>query len=182
MVMESWNHSDDLRTTDFALDGAFHGTGYARMFGDQQQFTRMRFQPARNPGPGDASGRPASDGLLRGNLAIRTGHQQVTAPLLFLTEKESGNVHYQYDFEREGISRLGAGEQPFAPIASPADGGRVLALRTTTSDNLISLGGALHDFVVPEGTAPQQAGCRGISLTAPIMRSGSKERRTPACG
>ena len=37
-------------------------------------------------------------------------------------------------------------------IVSPADGGRALALvDKSTNDNLIALGGALHDFIVPTG-------------------------------
>ena len=47
-------------------------------------------------------------------------------------------------------------------IVSPADGGRVLALvDKATNDDLIILGGALHDFIVPAGALSTEAMAAG---------------------
>ena len=65
-VIASSNHTDNSRTADFDLEGAFHGTAGARIFGNEQVFTRLHFQPTHNSGSGEASPAPASDGLLHG--------------------------------------------------------------------------------------------------------------------
>ncbi len=128
LVMASRNYSDEILASDFTVDGAFHGTGTERMFGYEQQFTRMRFQPSRNPAPGDTSAVPASDGLLRGNLDIRAERRHVTTPLLFPTAKEAGNSHYQFDFERDGELDWALESNRLRLIVSPAYGGHAIAL------------------------------------------------------
>jgi hypothetical protein len=81
---------------------------------------------------------------------------------VFLAAKETGNLHYQYDFERDGTLDWTLESNRVRLIVSPVDGGRALALvDKSTSDNFITLGGALHDFIVPSGTAPQQTWASG---------------------
>jgi hypothetical protein len=158
MVISSWNRSDDLRFSNFDLDGAFHGTGSARMFGNEVVFTRIRFQPTRNSVSAESSATPASDGLLRGSLSIRSGHSHGSAPVLFVQTNENGSAHYQYDFDRDGSPEWVLESGRLRLIVSPADGGRALALvDKTTGDDLITLGGALHDFFVPAGAASPEA-------------------------
>jgi hypothetical protein len=157
-VIASTNHSDNLRTADFDLEGAFHGTGSARMFGNEQVFTRLRFQPTRNSGSGDASATPVSDGLLHGVLSIRSGREHGDGPVLFVPENETGNIHYQFDFERDGALEWVLESNRLRMIVSPADGGRALALVDKSSnDDLITLDGALHDFFVRSNVAPAEA-------------------------
>ena len=60
LVVATRNLSDELRTSDFTLDGAFHGTGYARVYGNEQQTTRIKFQPSRVAAQGNAPALPAS--------------------------------------------------------------------------------------------------------------------------
>jgi len=161
-VIASSNHADGLRGADFDLEGAFHGTADARMFGVEQVFTRLRFQPARNSGSGEDPGVPASDGLLHGNLSIRSGREHGSTPVLFVPENETGNAHYQYDFDRDGAPEWVLESKRLRLIVSPADGGRALALvDKTTNDGLITLGGALHDFIMPAGAALPEARAAG---------------------
>ncbi len=158
MVIATHNLSDDLRISDFSLDGAFHGTGYARVFGDEQQITPMRFQPSRSAASSPPAA-PPPDGLLSGQLAIHSGHERGTGPVLFLTANDAGNSHYQYDFERSGAPDWVLESSRLRLIVSPAYSGRALALvDKSTNDDLITLGGALHDFLITAGARPQDAG------------------------
>lgn len=159
MAIATHNLSDDLRISEFSLDGAFHGTGYARVFGDEQQITPMRFQPSRSAAASDPPAPRPPDGLLGGQLAIHSGHERGTGPVLFLTANDAGNSHYQYDFERSGAADWVLESSRLRLIVSPAYSGRALALvDKSTNDDLITLGGALHDFLIPAGALPQDAG------------------------
>jgi hypothetical protein len=150
MVIVSSNHSDEMRLADFTLDGAFHGSASARMFGDEELFTRVRFQPLRNPATGDPPVQARPDGLLRGSLSIKSRHDHGTFPVLYVTADDTGNSHYQYDFDRDGSPEWTLESSRLRLIVSPADSGRALALvDKSTNDDLITLGGALHDFLIP---------------------------------
>jgi hypothetical protein len=155
LIIAAWNRSGSLRLVDFNLDGAFHGTGSARMFPDERQFTRIRFQPTHNSVAADSPAVALADGLLRGQFAVRSGHERASVPVLFAPADETGNTHYQYDFDRDGAPEWVLESNRLRLIVSPADGGRALALvDKSTNDDLITLGGALHDLLVPAPTAP----------------------------
>lgn len=155
MVIAASNHSDNMRTVDFNLDGAFHGTGSGRIFPGEQTFGRLRFQPTHNSPIPDEISLPGADGLLRGQLTLRSGREHGNTPILFVPAKEGGNTHYQYDFDRDGAPEWVLESSRLRMIVSPADGGRALAfLNKSTNDDLIALCGALHDFLVPAASAP----------------------------
>jgi len=158
LVMSSQNYSHTLRFSNFTLDGAFHGSGNARMYGVDTEFTRIRFQPVHNPAPTPGAETHAAppDGLLRGNLTIRSGRRQATGDVLFLAPNKDGNAHYQYDFDQDGANEWALENSRLRLIVSPASSGQALALvDKSTNEDLITLGGALHDFLVPAGTAPR---------------------------
>jgi len=102
MVIASWNRTDNLRSLDFSLDGPFHGAGGGRVFPGEQLFSRLRFQATHNITTADAAAIPGTDGLLQGLLTLRSGRERGAIPVLFLTAKEGGITHYQYDFDRDG--------------------------------------------------------------------------------
>ena len=155
LVVAAWNHSDNLRAVDFNLDGAFHGTGSGRIFPGEQTFGRLRFQPTHNSPIPDQVALPGPDGLLRGQLTLRSGREHGNTPILFVPAKEGRNTHYQYDFDRDGAPEWVLEGNRLRMIVSPADGGRALAfVDKSTNDDLIALGGALHDFLVPAASAP----------------------------
>ncbi len=156
MVMSSQNHTNNLRFSHFTLDGAFHGSGSVRLYGVDTEFTRIRIKPAHDQAP--AADAAPSDGLLRATLTVRSGHEHATTPVLFLVNSDAANAHYQFDFDRDGAKEWVLENSRLRVIVSPAEGGRALALvDKTTNDDLITLGGALHDFLVPRGTPPQDA-------------------------
>lgn len=158
MVIAIHNLADNIRNSDFNLDGAFHGTGYARVFGNERQLTRLRFQPSRVPAPGNPPATPEPGSLLNGQLTIHSGHERDTAPVVFLTANDAGNSHYQFDFDRDGEPEWVLESSRLRLIVSPAYSGRALALvDKDTNDDLITLGGALHDFLIPAGARPQDA-------------------------
>jgi hypothetical protein len=155
LVVSSWNHSENQRFIDFSLDGAFHGSDSTRVSPGEQQFTRIRFQPTRNANGTDALAAVMSDGLLRSLLTIRAGREGGSVPILFAPPSESGNAHYQNDFDRDGSPDWVLESNRLRLIVSPADGGRALALvDKSTNENLITLGGALHDLLIPTQAGP----------------------------
>jgi glycosyl hydrolase family 35 len=158
LVIASWNHTDNLRLVDFLLDGAFHGAGSGRIFPGEQLFTRLRFQPTRSSTASDPAAPAVADGLLRGQLALRSGREHGSVPILFVPAVEAGNTHYQYDFDRDGAPEWVLESDRLRLIVSPADGGRALALvDKSTNGSLITLGGALHDLLVPAAVPPAAA-------------------------
>jgi Glycosyl hydrolases family 35 len=157
-VISSSNHADNLRVADFDLEGAFHGTVSARMFGIEQVFSRLHFQPTHNSASVETPETPASDGLLHGSLAIHSGREHVNAPILFLPASDTANIHYQFDFERDGAPEWVLESPRMRMIVSPAEGGRAVALvDKSTNEDLITLGGALHDFMFPAGASSAEA-------------------------
>jgi hypothetical protein len=158
MTITGRTHTDSSRLLDFVLDGAFHGAGWARVYPDEQSFTRLRFQPTRGPGGADPPAPPAPDGLLHAQLTMRSGHEHASVPVLFVPPTEAGNTHYQYDFDRDGAPEWVLESNRLRVIVSPEDGGRALALvDKSANDDLITLGGALHDLWMPAvspGKAP----------------------------
>ena len=155
LVVASWNRTDNMRSVDFSLDGAFHGTGSGRASPGEQLFNRLRFQATHSSNTSDSASIPGADGLLRGQLTLRSGHEHGSGPIFFVTPADMGNTHYQYDFDRDGAPEWVLESNRLRMIVSPADGGRALALvDKSTNDDLIALGGALHDLLVPETAAP----------------------------
>ena len=153
LTMTSWNRTENLHSVDFNLDGAFHGATGARAFPGEQMFTRLRFQPTHNSSTADAT--PGSNGLLQGELTLRSGRERGSVPILFVSANEAGNTHYQYDFDRDGEPEWVLESERLRIIVSPADAGRALALvDKSTNDDLITLGGAFHDFLAAEETVP----------------------------
>ncbi|MCU1341828.1 MAG: exo-beta-D-glucosaminidase [Candidatus Acidoferrum typicum] len=152
-TMTSWNRTDNLHSVDFNLDGDFHGSVGGRAFPGEQMFTRLRFQPTHNSGTADATS--GGNGLLQGELTLRSGRERGSVPILFVSANEAGNTHYQYDFDRDGELEWVLESDRLRIIVSPADAGRALALvDKSTNDDLITLGGAFHDFLAPEATVP----------------------------
>jgi hypothetical protein len=155
LTVTSWNHTDNLHSVDINLDGAFRGSVSGRAFPGEQMFTRLRFQPSRNSGTADAAATAASNGLLQGELTLRSGRERGSVPILFVSPNEAGNTHYQYDFDRDGEPEWVLENDRLRIIVSPADAGRALALvDKSTNDDLITLGGAFRDFLAPETSVP----------------------------
>jgi hypothetical protein len=160
LTITGWNHTDAPRPLDFALDGAFHGTALARISPEEQIFTRLRFQPVHSPGGADPSAAAPPDGLLHAQLTLRSGREHASVPVLFVPAPaaDTGSAHYQYDFDRDGAPEWVLESNRVRVIVSPEDEGRVLALvDKSANDDLITLGGALHDLLMPEespGRAP----------------------------
>ena len=158
IVIATSNHSDETRSAHFELDGAFQGAGDARLRGGEQKYTRLRFFPSPNSPAREAAAAPESGGLLRGSLTSRAGHERADVPVVFLTADDKGNSHYQYDFDLDGAPEWVLESSRLRLIVSPAEGGRAFALvDKSTNDDLITLDGGFHDFLVPAGTALENA-------------------------
>ena len=151
ITIASWNHADNVRLAEFELDSAFRGSGSARMFPDEQQFTRIRLQPTAVRISG-APYPPPTACFAANSRSTRPRHGR---GWLFAPDRRTGNAHYQYDFDRDGAPEWVLESSRLRLIVSPADGGRALALvDKSTNDEVITLGGASHDFLVSAATVP----------------------------
>jgi hypothetical protein len=153
---------------DFALDGAFHGSDSTRVYPDDQQYTRIRLQPGHSSATADSPAAATPDGLLRGQLSIHSGREGGSLPILFVPPLENGNAHYQNDFDRDGSPGWVLESERLRLIVSPADAGQALALvDKSTNENLITLGGALHDLLTTSGdTAARSRASADFSANA----------------
>ncbi len=159
LVVSATNHSDDLRSVDFNLDGPFHGSGYTRIPANQQTFTRIRFQPARTPAGALVQTPPGPDGLLQGTLAMRAGRDRLNGPLGFIPQSKDAISTYQYDFDEDGAPEWMLESSRLRLIVSPADSGRAEALvNKSTNQDLITFGGAMHDLVLSADAESEDGG------------------------
>src|SRR5579872_416140 len=155
LTITSWNRTDNLHSVDFNLDGAFRGSVGARAFPGEQMFTRLRFQPTHNSSTADTAATAGANGLLQGELTLRSGRERGSVPILFVLANDARNTHYQYDFDRDGQPEWVLESDRLRIIVSPADAGRALALvDKSTNDDLITFSGAFHDFLAPEASVP----------------------------
>jgi hypothetical protein len=150
LVISAWNHSNSGRMINFELEGPFHGSGTVNVLPDQQQLTRIRFQPERNSQAENSPATSPNSGLLDGQLQIRSGHDHATSTILYLVARKNENRHYRYDFDRDGSAEWVLESSRLRVIVSPTDGGRALALvDKSLNANLVTLGGALQEMFVP---------------------------------
>jgi hypothetical protein len=164
MTIEASTRADDLGSINFNLDGPFRGTTYTSFFSGPDDFTRMRFQPS-GPGPGKESILVNSyDGLLHGQLDVRRGRENKTGPILFVPMSENGIAHYKFDFDRDGSDEWVLESPSLRVILSPEDGGRVIALvDKDTNESLITMDGALQDFIVSTPQAGRDAEAQALA-------------------
>jgi hypothetical protein len=156
LLLGAWNHSEKTRPVDFDVEGAFHGSAFAKVYGGDQEFARMRIESTQR----DRSEKPAAlaDGLLHSALVIRSGQDRTTSSIYFQPANESGNLHYQFDYDLDGAPEWTLESNRLCLIVSPAEGGRAFALIDKSgNDDLITLDGAFHDFLAPSDTPLQNA-------------------------
>lgn len=154
----SRNHVSGIGSMDFSLTGPFRGSGFSRSFSDGEEFTRVRFQPTAPASGNDLISDESEDGLLRGELDVRSGHDHKSGPVFFIPLGGSGVAHYRFDFERDGEDEWVLESPDLRLIVSAENGGRAVALvDKSTNEDLITLDGALDDRLVSDRTVSAQS-------------------------
>ncbi|MCL5288631.1 MAG: beta-galactosidase [Acidobacteria bacterium] len=134
---------------DFEVEGSVRGSGYVSLAENETRQTQITLKPPSVPNPGAGSGRvevSRADGLLQGELKVRSGRERRSSPMLFAVVGDSGVTSYQYDFDRDAAQEWVLENAALRLIVSPEDGGRALALVHKSSGlNLTTNVGALRD-------------------------------------
>jgi hypothetical protein len=160
----SRNHANGLASMDFTLTGAFHGGGYSRSIADEEEFTRIRLQPDPSLNGKDSLTDESEDGLLRGQLEVRAGHEHKTGPVFFVPLGGNGVAHYKYDFERDGEDEWVLESPQLRLVVSPENGSRAVALVDKfTNEDVITLDGAFEDRLIVDQAASAATTADGAS-------------------
>jgi hypothetical protein len=137
------------RDIDFTVEGPVRGTGYVSLDSNDTRQAQITLKPLKESEAGGINGRaaiPRPDGLLQGELQVRSGRDRRTSPLLFAVVGESGVANYQFDFDRDGAPEWVLENAALRLIVSPEEGGRGLALVDKSSGlNMTTNVGALRD-------------------------------------
>jgi hypothetical protein len=137
------------RDIDFTVEGPVRGTGYISLDGNDTRQAQVTLKPPKESDTGGNNGRgalPRPDGLLQGELQVRSGRDHRTSPLLFAVVGESGVANYQFDFDRDAAPEWVLENAALRLIVSPEEGGRALAIVDKSSGlNMTTNVGALRD-------------------------------------
>jgi hypothetical protein len=149
VLMQGSTFEEFGRDIDFTIEGPIRGSGYVVLEGHDTRQTLVNLKPQRevssvgNPSRNDTA---LTNGLLRGELQIRSGRDHRTTPILFAVVGESRVASYEFDFDRDGAPERVLENSSLRLIVSPADGGRAVALVDKTSGlNLTTNVGAFRD-------------------------------------
>src|SRR5215472_9053022 len=89
---------------------------------------------------------PGPDGLIRGTINLKAGHDLRTMPVAFLPPDTKGTNHYRFDFDRDGADEWVLENSQLRLIVSPESGGRAIALMDKSNgENISTSVGLLRD-------------------------------------
>ncbi|MBI1750735.1 MAG: beta-galactosidase [Acidobacteria bacterium] len=149
IILQGSSYDGLGRDIDFNIEGPVRGSGYVSLEGNDTRQARITLKPPKEAGSGGNNGRAAitrPDGLLQGELQVRSGRDRRSTPIFFAIVGESGVTSYQYDFDRDAAPEWVLENAGLRLIVSPEDGGRALALvDKSTGLNLTTNVGALRD-------------------------------------
>ncbi len=149
IILQGSCYEDFCRDIDFTIDGPVRGSGYVSLEANDTRQAQITLKPPPEPEPGSPRPRPIPprpDGLLPGELQVRSGRDRRTSPIFFAVVGESGVTSYQFDFDRDSALEWVLENAALRLIVSPEDGGRALALVDKSSGvNVTTNVGALRD-------------------------------------
>jgi hypothetical protein len=149
LLMRADNHDRTGRQVSVKIEGAVHGSGRLVLGGKDVRFNTISLSRDKNPGANEDAASTRVEGLLRGELAVHSGHADRKSPIYFVVAGENSPAHYQFDFDRDGAKEWALETQHIRLILSPEDGGRAMALVDKASGaNLTTTVGALRDLLV----------------------------------
>jgi len=140
------------RDIDFEVEGPVRGSGYVSLDTSDTRQAQITLKPPKESELGGNNGRDApsrTDGLLQGELQVRSGRDRRTSPMFFAVVGESGVANYQFDFDRDSAPEWVLENAALRLIVSPEEGGRAIALVDKSSGlNLTTNVGALRDHFI----------------------------------
>lgn len=149
IILQGSSYDELGRDIDFTVEGPVRGSGYVSLGSNDTRQAQITLKPPKEPETAGINGRaalPRSDGLLQGELQVRSGRERRASPILFAIVGESGVTNYQYDFDRDGAPEWVLENAALRLIVSPEEGGRALALVDKSFGlNMTTNVGALRD-------------------------------------
>jgi hypothetical protein len=134
---------DSSRDVDVSVEGTFHGSDSMRVAPQKDDLDRVRLKPSGKEAMALA---PGPDGLIRGTINLKAGHDLRTMPVAFLPPDAKGTNHYRFDFDRDGADEWVLENSQLRLIVSPESGGRAIALMDKSNgENLSTSVGLLRD-------------------------------------
>lgn len=148
MVMSGKNYDEMGRGIDFRVAGPIKGDRGMGLSAGELGFERLDLKPAE--------GNKAEPGFLEGQVHAKSGRDQRSLPVAFVAVSEKGVVPYQFDFDRDGAPEWTLEDDHLRVIASPENGGRIVALVDKESGlSLTNSLGLLQDLEYLQTATPE---------------------------
>ena len=163
VTFEASNSDREFRgDIDVSVTGAYKGSSGLRILPGQVAVDTTKLKPPATDDPARRASEPDENGLLRGNIEAREGHDRKHSAIFYVPLRADGTTAYRYDFDSDGALEWVLENASVRLIVSPASGGRALALvDKITGFDLLSSAGALRDGFSftpnPPGIAPERA-------------------------
>ncbi len=145
MVVQARNFDVMGRGIDLKVTGPVKASEELGLDPGELGFERIELKPSD-----DGNGQPApSPGLLPAQLEAKSGRDRRNVPLAMLWLEEKKITPYQYDFDRDGALEWALEDKHLRIVASPENGGRIVALVDKESGlSLTTALGLLRDRIV----------------------------------
>lgn len=131
------------RSVDISITGPLRGGDSFTIPEEQSSIGKVNLRPS---GADAMALAPEADGLLHGEVNIRSGHDQRTIPIAFLQLPKGGIRNYRFDFDRDGTDEWVLESDRLRLIVSPDAGARAVALADKSNGaNLTTSVGLLRD-------------------------------------
>lgn len=128
------------------LDGPLHGYASLHIRKELPVIEKMKLDWPAKMNTTSALKLAGADGFLRETMKLHSSSGDRELPVTFLITKPGQNLHYQYDFDRDGANEWVLENDALRLIVSPESGGRAMSLVDKSGDDdLISSVGALRD-------------------------------------
>lgn len=163
VAFEASNTDRDAKgDIDINVTGPYRGTATLRILPGQIAVDATKLKP---PAADDSTRKvldPDENGLLRGNIEAREGHERKHSAIFFVPLRADTTTPYRYDFDGDGAIEWVLENSSERLIISPASGGRAVALADKRSgfDGLSSVGALRDGFSFtpnPPGISPERA-------------------------
>jgi len=144
ILLSGVNHNTKApRGVDISVTGPLRGGDSFTIPQEQSSIGKVTLKPS---GADAMALTPDADGLLHGDVKIRSGRDQRTIPIAFLQLPKGGIRNYRFDFDRDGADEWVLESDRLRLIVSPESGARAIALADKSNGaNLTTSVGLLRD-------------------------------------
>lgn len=155
MMMQGQNYDLMGRGIEIKITGPIKGQDEINLDPGELGFERVDLKP-------DNGNSSAEARFLEGQIEAKSGRDRRTLPVAFVSVDKEHPAKYQFDFDRDGALEWTLEDEHLRVVASPENGGRIVALVDKESGlNLTTSLGLLRDIIAdttPDAAPPQDTG------------------------